>query len=461
MDTLNQITSLIITLLGLFVAFNVLYMALCFFCKKRKFKETDIKKKYAFIISARNEEKVIGNLLDSLNRQNYDKNLLKIFVVADNCQDRTAEVCRQKGAIVYERFEPEKARKGWALEFLFENIKRDYGIESFDGYIVFDADNVVDANFTHEINKAFATGEGGIVTGYRNTKNFSTNMISASYGIHFCRSVMTLHRPRQVLHTATHIAGTGYLISSKLLKDGWHHHELTEDTALTLDCVAKGEKILFCEDAEFYDEQPTNVFVSIRQRLRWTKGRLVCFFKYCGKLFKGIFTAPKNREWACYDMIVYVFPYALFTLILGAIYPITSAIIALANGQALPVLDWLVTIGTTLLTSYITGFLQGALVLIRERKHIKCTKIKQVFFLFFWPWFDMINVILLILSCFIDVKWKPIAHNDTTTIDELTDTKTTAENQENKASEEYSLPATEEKYESADEHEHTMTEKLS
>ena len=81
--------------------------------------------------------------------------------------------------------------------------------------------------------------------------------------------------------------------------------------------------------------------------------------------------------------------------------------------------------------------------------------------MFFWPWFDMINVILLILSCFIDVKWKPIAHNDTTTIDELTDTKTTAENQENKASEEYSLPATEEKYESADEHEHTMTEKLS
>ncbi len=420
METLDLVTSLIVTILGVLIAYNVIYMIIGFFGKSKVFEETEIKKKYAIIISARNEERVIGNLIDSLNKQNYDKDLIKVFVVADNCSDNTAKICREKGATVYERFCPEKARKGWALEFLFENIKRDYKIESFDGYIVFDADNLVDANFVHELNKAFVAGGGEtIVTGYRNTKNFSTNIVSSSYGIHFCRSVMTMHRPRQILRTSTHIAGTGYCIPSKYLKDGWHFHTLTEDTQFTLNSVADGVKIDFCEAAEFYDEQPTNAFVAFRQRLRWTKGRLVCFFKCCGKLFKGIFKNKKNRKWACYDMLVYVFPYALFTLIISAIYPITSAIISLSNGQALPWLSWLKTIGISVLTSYITGLIQGIFVLIRERKHIKCSKTKQIIYLFFWPWFDLINVPLLILSCFINVKWKPILHKDTTKIEDL------------------------------------------
>ena len=165
MATLDTVTSVIITLLGLFYAYNVLYLILGFFGKSKTYEETDVKKKYAIVISARNEERVIGNLLDSLNKQNYDKNLIKIFVVADNCTDNTAKICRSKGAICYERFDPSKARKGWALEFLFENIKRDYGIESFDGYIVFDADNVVDANFVREMKKEMVKQAGGVVTG--------------------------------------------------------------------------------------------------------------------------------------------------------------------------------------------------------------------------------------------------------------------------------------------------------
>ena len=419
MDILNSVTSIIITILGLFYAYNVIYLIIGFFGKSKKFEETGEKKKYAIVISARNEEKVIGNLLDSLNKQNYDKKLLKIFVVADNCTDNTAKICRSKGATVYERFDPSKARKGWALEFLFENIKRDYGIESYDGYIIFDADNVVDSNFVHEINKAMVKNSGGVAVGYRNTKNFGTNVISSAYGLHFGRSILTRHRPRQLIGSATHLAGTGYCISSELLRDGWHFHTLTEDTEFTMDCVSKGVKIVYCEEAEFYDEQPTNFFVAFRQRMRWTRGRLVVFFKYFTRLVKGIFTC-KNGRWACYDMLAYVSPNALFKLVISAIYPITSGIIALASHQALPYITWLTAIGSGILSSYLTNFGQGILILIKEQKHIKCSKWKQAFYVLCWPWFDLINIPLLVLSCFIPVKWKPILHKDTTKIEELT-----------------------------------------
>ena len=74
------------------------------------------------MIAARNEENVIGNLIDSIKRQDYDQNLLTIFVVADNCTDNTAKIVREKGCICYERFDDINKTKGFALQFLVENI---------------------------------------------------------------------------------------------------------------------------------------------------------------------------------------------------------------------------------------------------------------------------------------------------------------------------------------------------
>ena len=48
--------------------------------------------KFAVMISARNEEYVIGALIDSIKKQNYPSELVTVFVVAENCTDSTAEV---------------------------------------------------------------------------------------------------------------------------------------------------------------------------------------------------------------------------------------------------------------------------------------------------------------------------------------------------------------------------------
>ena len=43
---------------------------------------------------ARNEEAVIGRLLESIRLQDYPSELLTVFVVADNCTDGTAQAAR-------------------------------------------------------------------------------------------------------------------------------------------------------------------------------------------------------------------------------------------------------------------------------------------------------------------------------------------------------------------------------
>ena len=285
---INDIIGLIFSIMVIHKAF---YFVIGMFFT-RKFKPAKNKHKYGIVIAARNEKYVIGNLLDSINKQDYPKDLYTVFVVADNCTDNTADIARSKGAIVYERHDTEHRTKGYALQFLFENIKKEYGIETFEGYFVFDADNLLKKNYISKMNDAFDSGQK-IITSYRNTKNFDENWVSSTYALHWIRSIRTNHRARSVLRLATNIQGTGFLFSNEIVKDGWKYISLTEDRALTADAVAQGYQITYQDEAEFYDEQPVSLKVALRQRLRWSKGHLQAFVQTGPYLFINIFFGKK------------------------------------------------------------------------------------------------------------------------------------------------------------------------
>ena len=252
LDVIFKVLQTILTVITVLTIYKTVYKVIGLFFKARVYPETQNRHKFAVIICARNEEKVIGNLLDSIAAQRYPKDKLRVFVIADNCTDATAAIAREKGATVYERHDPEHARKGWALGFGFDKIREEFGIDFVDGYMIFDADNLLHPDFVKEMNKAFDEGKLDVITGYRNTKNFDTNGISAAYGIHFYRSSLNWHRARQIFHTSTHLAGTGYVIRSKWLEDGWKWFCLTEDTQFTMHLVSSGMKVGYCEAAEFF-----------------------------------------------------------------------------------------------------------------------------------------------------------------------------------------------------------------
>ena len=97
------------------------------------------------IVCAHNEEQVIGQLVENLHLLNYSDHLYDIFVVADNCKDNTAQIARQAGAIVYERFNDNEKGKGFAMDWMFQRL---FEMErQYDAVCVFDADNLVHPNF--------------------------------------------------------------------------------------------------------------------------------------------------------------------------------------------------------------------------------------------------------------------------------------------------------------------------
>ena len=469
------------TILSIVVIHKAFYFVIGMFFT-RKFKPAKKKHKYAICIAARNEKYVIGNLLDSIKKQDYPKELLTVFVVADNCDDDTAKIAREHGAICYERNDSEHRTKGFALQFLFDNIEKDYGRNSFEGYFIFDADNLLKSNYISKMNDAFDAGEK-IITSYRNTKNFDENWISSTYALHWIRSVRTNHRARSVLRLATNIQGTGFLFTNEIVSDGWHYTSLTEDRALTADAVAQGYRISYQDEAEFFDEQPISLKVALRQRLRWSKGHLLAFVESGPYLFMNIFFGKrflktnwnkdnkkkdskgfKNKflnfvesirhRFASFDTLVQLTPisfinvcrWLLVSVIIYSCYLYSSGIDNLAlfgggtwlakllrslfdvrinvdAGIGALFIGMLVTIWLRLLYrigSYFTSIWVAVYLFIIEESRIKKISFwKKVLFSITWPTFDIIGRYTTYAALFMNVTWKPIPHESKVTIDDL------------------------------------------
>ena len=261
MHTVEMINFIIMCLFFACYVYQFVYIPIAWLPRKKETLHAPMHR-FAVLIAARNEEAVIGKLIDSIKAQSYPGRLVKIFVAADNCTDATAEAARSHGAEVYERYDMTRRGKGYALDFLLREIKlRGHG--RFDGYIVLDADNVLDRDFILHMNETFSAGHD-IVTCYRSSKNYGDNWISAGYALWFLRESRYLNSARARLGSSCGVSGTGFLFSQAVLDaqgGGWPFHLLTEDIEFTIDNVTRGMKVGYCPDAIAYDEQP----ISFRQ----------------------------------------------------------------------------------------------------------------------------------------------------------------------------------------------------
>ena len=386
----------------------------------RRFPTAKKQHRYAILIAARNEEAVIGQLMESILAQDYPRELVSIFVIADQCTDRTAEIARNYGAVCYEHIHAEHRTKGYALEYLVDCINRDFGIETYEGYLVFDADNLLKRDYLSRMNEAFDAGEK-IITSYRNTKNLCDNCISASYAIHWMRTIRTEHRARSVLRLATRIQGTGFLMAAELLKNGWHYTSLTEDRAFSADAVVGGYRISYQDAAVFYDEQPVSLRIAMRQRIRWAKGHLQALRESGGKLFLGIFRyIGRSRGIRCWDMFSIIFPRGLFTVFFrwsAFLLSLLSLLTAPNGATAIPSL-----IGNllfALMSSMGGSVLIAAYTLFMEQRHLpRMPLYKFIWYCLTFPMFDVMGRISMIIALFTKVDWKPIPHNRSIRMDD-------------------------------------------
>lgn len=398
MDYLNILQIALVWIITIFWLYQILISATALIKLKDKPLIKNEKHKFMAIIPAHNEANVVANLIESLKKQDYDKNLLDIYVIADNCTDNTAEIARKAGAIVYERFDETKKTKGFALQW-FLNKKVEDGSD-YDAFCVFDADNIVMPDFIEQMNKKLCQGEE-IVQGYRDIKNPTDSWISAGYAIFYWTMNRFYHLARYNVGLSPLINGTGFMVKMDIVRqEGWNTKTLTEDIEFSLKSIAKGRKLGWAVDAKVYDEQPIGFKQSWSQRSRWTVGHLQCVRYYTVDLIKGI---AKNKTLMNFDGFLYILgiPMMLITFLLLAI----NSAIYFTGGMT--GIDLIFNIGRYLFATFLLPIATALLILLLDRRPIRpMIKGLLAYPLFLGSW------ILINLKCLVkpNVKWEKINH---------------------------------------------------
>ena len=380
-----------------------LYQVIVSICSLIKFKDKPIledkQNRFMAIIPAHNEAAVVANLIESLKKQNYPKELYDIYVIADNCTDNTAEIARNAGAIVYERFDESKKTKGFAMQwFLDQKIKED---APYDAFCVFDADNIADENFLNAMNKKLCQGEN-VVQGYRDIKNPTDNWITAGYAIFYWTMNRFYHLARYNLGLSPLLNGTGFMVRFDVVKPtGWNTKTLTEDIEFSLKNIIDGRKLGWATDAIVYDEQPTGFKQSWSQRTRWTVGHIQCMKEYTGLLALAV---KEHKTLMNFDGLLYILgsiPMFIITLVLLLI----NFVMYFGNGMT--AFELLINCLRYLIPTFILPILTAILIMVLDKKPIK-PMIKGLIFypLFLGSWL-LINFTCLFRR---NVKWEKIDH---------------------------------------------------
>lgn len=413
MKTLTYINLIIALVIGVCCCYQIVFALVRLRGLGRRFEAKSLSR-FAVLIAARNESAVIGQLIDSIKAQDYPAELVDVYVVADNCTDNTAAVAAAHGATVYKRQNLAQVGKGYALNFLLAKLAQERPEAQYDGFFVFDADNLLDPHYISEMNKVFSNG-CPVVTGYRNAKNFGDNWISAGYGMYFLRESEYLNRPRDYLGSSCAVSGTGFLFSSELLEKvgGWHYFALTEDLEFTLDLIGRGEKIAYCNTAILYDEQPTGFKQSVVQRARWMRGLMQIMSRNGSTLLRTLLGAG---SFACYDMLIN----SMASVLMGLGFIMN--VVMFGVGLTSPRLETGPVIAAALMAlagTYLGLFATGWMTLLTEWRRIPCKARRKVLFSFTYPFFMASFMAALAVAMSGGAQWKPIRHTVAVSLGDL------------------------------------------
>ena len=407
MKYLNVLQHAIVFIITIFWVYNIGISV----CSLIKFKDKPLKinKKHKFmaIIPAHNEAAVVANLVKSLKAQNYPKELLDIYVIADNCTDNTAEIAKEAGAIVYERFDSTKKTKGYAMQwFLKQKIEEN---AEYDAFCVFDADNVAMPDFIKNMNKKLCQGEE-VVQGYRDIKNPTDNWITAGYALFYWTMHRFYHLARYNVGLSPLLNGTGFMVKFDVIKpNGWQTETLTEDIEFSLINMCQGRKLGWATDAVVFDEQPTGFKQSWSQRMRWSVGHIQCFKIYTKQLAKN---AIKNKKLVTFDGLLYLMGMPLLVITLSLL--LLNVFIFSGNGMTGAELLW--SIGKYLSATFFLTPLSALFAMILDKRKIKpMLKGLVCYPLFLGSWI-LINLKALVKP---NTTWEKIEHVRSIDVKEL------------------------------------------
>lgn len=283
------------------------------------------KQKIIVIIPAHNEELHLQKTLDSL-KQNQEP--AEIVVIADNCEDKTAEIARKNHVRVIERTDKDHIGKHFALNYAFTILLK----ENFDLFLIVDADCVCAPNLIQEIQSSICKGVDGVQVRYE------LNNLQIDFKKRFLRiayNAVTYLRPlgRQAWGLSTGILGSGFAVRREVVEQiKIPTNSVVEDACWHLQMVKASYVIGFNPFTSVTSEIPETIQNVSKQRERWEGGRLRMLVEELPDALKELFKGNWKMMEPCFDLMLLPLSYHAILLILLFLFPFGWAkVIALAG----------------------------------------------------------------------------------------------------------------------------------
>jgi len=235
----------------------------------------------SILIPARDEETVIGRLLQRMTELTYPHDKLQVITIDDASSDRTGQIAEE-----FSKHHP-------FIEVLHRDKKTggkgkasamNAGLKRATGEIVlcFDADYYPQIDIVEKLVKEFVDPAVGAVQGRPVVLNEAQNVVTRLVTLERIGGYRVDQEARDNLGLIPQFGGTVGGFRRSLLEKlgGFDESMLTEDTDLTFQVYLAGFKVCYVGDAECYEEAVDNWKAYWRQRHRWAQGHMQVCFKH-------------------------------------------------------------------------------------------------------------------------------------------------------------------------------------
>jgi cellulose synthase/poly-beta-1,6-N-acetylglucosamine synthase-like glycosyltransferase len=323
----------------------------------------------AYVFAAHNEEGVIYRSGDGVNRPAY--------VIADNCNDKTAEVACGAGARVWERWEDNGGGKAGALRWFLRVGAAE--LACYSRLAIFDADSEVALDFGDQMTVS-PYDKMPAVQGFVSPLVTGGSPVArlAAFSEILSQRIDDLARVR--LGWPVPLRGTGMVFDSSLLPTLLSSlRTKVEDVEMTIQLVRRGIYPQFLYHAVVGDPKPAGMHGVAAQRARWEQGRRQVLRYYWKDLLSLFFSGHPGLMSLSLSLVLR--PRAL-VLLFKMLLAILLGIIAWSHGQTwsfLAVMVWFTVIVDGLY--YLIG-----LAFVKERRAFGLALLSAPAYLIMWIW---------------------------------------------------------------------------
>jgi cellulose synthase/poly-beta-1,6-N-acetylglucosamine synthase-like glycosyltransferase len=256
--------------------------------RRHRLRAADGPIRVAVVIPANNEEDRIAATVGCIKAQFTEG--MSVIVVADNCDDATAERASAAGATVWVRRDTEHRGKGYALNYVVERLT-----ESPPDVVIFvDADCITGPACIETLSRLAIQYQRPVQAAYTMRALESAEDLSNTSAL--AVFVKNVARPRglQWLGLPCMLNGSGMAFPWNALKAvPFPDQHITEDMRMSGDLAKVGLAPIPCMEVFVTSALPTHRAGFMVQRTRWEHGHLATMFRVMPRLLLAFITRPR------------------------------------------------------------------------------------------------------------------------------------------------------------------------